>query len=486
MNTAEKILEQYKTITMIQYLEQVLDWDSEVNLPCAGYTYRAEQAAWLAGVVHQKLTEPKFVDDVLSYVPGDNALQNDEIAHIRRMVELEQKIPEKLRKEKARLSAKAGGLWEAAKQSGDDSEFLPILTQIIHLEHEYCKCKGFEKDIYDALLDDYDRNLSYSFVEKLFNNLVPQLKELINNAKEAGGKLRFFADKAKQEKLSRIIMNEIGMDLQRSRLDISTHPFTATLGIGDVRITTNYDENNFTSSMFSTLHEGGHALYELETQRIFRDSPCASIVSLAQHESQSRFFENVIGRSRAFCEYIFPQLKELFLPEGITPEVFHGCVNSVSYTPIRVDSDELYYNLHIALRTKLEHSLINDDLQPKDLSDAWDYEFELLFNKKPESKKDGYLQDVHWSCGLFGYFPTYTIGNLIAAQLATKVNNETGIFDRAFNKNSIPAIKEWLCKNFYVHGNRYCTEDLVKKVTGQPLSTDSLIADLKKRYCGER
>ena len=174
------------------------------------------------------------------------------------------------------------------------------------------------------------------------------------------------------------------------------------------------------------------------------------------------------------------------MPEDITPEIFHDSVNSVSYTPIRVDSDELYYNLHIALRTKLEHSLINDDLQPKDLSDAWDYEFELLFNKKPESKKDGYLQDVHWSCGLFGYFPTYTIGNLIAAQLATKINSDTGIFDKVFDKNSIPTVKEWLCKNFYVHGNRYCTEDLVKKVTGQSLSTDSLIADLKKRYCGER
>ena len=483
MSKATNILKHYKDITMIQYLEQILDWDSEVNLPSQAYAYRAEQAAWLAGVVHQKLTEPKFVEDVLSFVPGDNELQNDEIAHIKRIVELEQKIPEQLRTEQARLSATAGGAWENAKKTGDDSEFLPILTQIIQLEREYCKCKGFEKDIYDALLDDYDRNLSYSFVENLFDNLVPQLQNLIADAKEDKGSLRFFADKSKQEKLSNFIIQEIGLDPTRSRLDVSTHPFTATLGIGDVRITTNYDENNFTSSMFSTLHEGGHALYELETQAIFADSPCASIVSLAQHESQSRFFENTIGRSKAFCNYIFPQLKDLLLPDNITPEIFHSCVNSISYTPIRVDSDELYYNLHIALRTKLEHELINGNLQAADLNTAWNEEFYRLFGKKLQSKKDGYLQDVHWSSGLFGYFPTYTIGNLIAAQVAKKIDNDTAVFSKDFDKNSIPVIKDWLRKNFYIHGNRCCTEDFVKKVTSESLSPDALIEDLKRRYC---
>ena len=192
---------------------------------------------------------------------------------------------------------------------------------MIKLEREYCDCKGFENDAYDALLDDYDRNLSYSSVENLFNDLIPQLQELLAHAKEDKGELRFFADKSKQEKLSNIIIQEIGLDPTRSRLDVSTHPFTATLGVGDVRITTNYDENNFTSSMFSTLHEGGHALYELETQNIFGDSPCASIVSLAQHESQSRFFENIVGRSKAFCEYIFPQLSKIILPENYTAAV---------------------------------------------------------------------------------------------------------------------------------------------------------------------
>ena len=482
MNKADKILKQYKNITLIQYLEQILDWDSEVNLPSGGYEYRAEQAAWLASVVHQKLTDPEFVNDVLSFIPDNNGLQKDEIAFIKRVVELEQKIPEKLREKQARLSAKAGGIWEEAKKSGDDSDFIQILNQMIKLEREYCDCKGFENDAYDALLDDYDRNLSYSSVENLFNDLIPQLQELLAHAKEDKGELRFFADKSKQEKLSNIIIQEIGLDPTRSRLDVSTHPFTATLGVGDIRITTNYDENNFTSSMFSTLHEGGHALYELETQNIFGDSPCASIVSLAQHESQSRFFENIVGRSKAFCEYIFPQLSKIILPENITAETFHRCVNSVSYTPIRVDSDELYYNLHIALRTKLEHELINGNLQASDLNEAWNQEFERLFNKKLQSKKDGYLQDVHWSSGLFGYFPTYTIGNLIAAQVAQKLNNDTAIFSGKFDKDSIPTIKAWLRKNFYIHGNKYCTEDFVKKVTGEALNAKPLIEDLKKRY----
>lgn len=483
MNSIEKILKQYKNISMIQFIEQILDWDSEVNLPSGGYIYRAEQAAWLAGVVHEKLTNRDFADTVMSFIPTDNDLLNNEIAHIKRIVELEQKIPQKLREEQARLSAKAGGIWEEAKKSGDDSQFIQILTQMIQLEREYCNCKGFNETPYDALLDDYDRNLCYSFVENLFNRLVPQLQELINNAKEDSGELHFFADKTKQEKICRIIIKELELDPNRSRLDVSTHPFTATLGIGDVRITTNYDENNFTSSMFSTLHEGGHAIYELETQNIFGDSPCAAIVSLAQHESQSRFFENIVGRSKAFCEYIFPQLQAVVLPENSKLETFIQCVNSISYTPIRVESDELYYNLHIALRTKLEYNLISEKLQVKDLNEAWNHEFELLFNKKPQNKKEGYLQDVHWANGLFGYFPTYTIGNLIAAQVAEKLSDDTSVFSKTFDKNSIPTIKNWLRENFYIHGNSFCTEELVKKVTGKALSSQPLISDLKKRYC---
>ena len=195
MNKADKILKQYKNITLIQYLEQILDWDSEVNLPSGGYEYRAEQAAWLASVVHQKLTDPEFVNDVLSFIPDNNGLQKDEIAFIKRVVELEQKIPEKLREEQARLSAKAGGIWEEAKKSGDDSDFIQILNQMIKLEREYCDCKGFENDAYDALLDDYDRNLSYSSVENLFNDLIPQLQELLAHAKEDKGELRFFEKK---------------------------------------------------------------------------------------------------------------------------------------------------------------------------------------------------------------------------------------------------------------------------------------------------
>ncbi|MCH5149330.1 MAG: carboxypeptidase M32 [Spirochaetales bacterium] len=483
MNSTKKILEHYKNILMIQFIEQILDWDSEVNLPSGGYAYRAEQAAWLAGVVHEKLTNRDFTDSIMSFIPTDNNLLNNEIAHIKRIVELEQKIPQKLREEQARLSAKAGGIWEDAKKSGDDSQFIRVLEQIIQLEREYCDCKGFNETPYDALLDDYDENLCYSFVENLFDTLVPQLQELIHNAKEDSGELYFFADKTTQEKICRIIIKELGLDPNRSRLDVSTHPFTATLGLGDVRITTNYNENNFTSSMFSTLHEGGHAIYELETQSIFGDSPCASIVSLAQHESQSRFFENIVGRSKAFCEYIFPQLQAVVLPENIKSETFTQCVNSISYTPIRVDSDELYYNLHIALRTKLEYSLISGKLQVKDLNEAWNHEFELLFNKTPQNKKEGYLQDVHWSSGLFGYFPTYTIGNLIAAQIAEKLNDDTDIFSKTFDKNSIPAIKNWLRENFYIHGNSLCTEELAKKVTGKVLSSQPLISDLKKRYC---
>lgn len=483
MNSTEKLLKQYKTISIMQSIEQILDWDSEVNLPSGGYAYRAEQAAWLAGVVHEKLTDREFADGVMSFIPADDDLLNDEMAHIRRIVELELKIPQKLREEQARLSAKAGGIWENAKESGDDSQFIEILAQMIRLEREYCDCKGFTETPYNALLDDYDRNLSYSFVEKLFNELVPELQGLISNAKKDSGALNFFADKAKQEKVCRMIMKELSLDPNRSRLDVSTHPFTATLGIGDVRITTNYDENNFTSSMFSTLHEGGHAVYELETQNILGDSPAAVIVSLAQHESQSRFFENIVGRSKAFCEYIFPQLQATILPSDITFETFLQCVNSVSYTPIRVDSDELYYNLHIALRTKMEYGLINGDLQVKDLNEAWNHNFKLLFDKEPQNKKEGYLQDVHWASGLFGYFPTYTIGNLIAAQTAEKLESDTGVFSKTFDSDGIPTIKKWLRENFYIHGNRLCTDELVKKVTGKPLSSHALISDLKKRYC---
>lgn len=491
MKLYQKVIQQYREIAVLESLEQVLNWDTEVNLKRDGYRYRGEQTGFLAKQLHKRLTDRNFVDRVDALLDSSeyenlSYLQKQEILFVKRKIDLETKIPVKLREGMARIAAIATGVWKEAKHSGDYTVYLRLLEKLIQLAREYCEYKGYKEDPYDALLDDYDRGLTYRAVNEWFSTLVPELQRIIAQVKEIQCDFLFRRmEIGIQRKICEVLVRTMELDENKIRLDESTHPFTATLGLSDVRITTNYDPFHFTGSIFSTLHEGGHAVYELGGQTSFGISPCGSITSMALHESQSRFFENCVGRSQAFIEYFFPMIRSLSQPilDDVCPQEFYHAVNQIYYTPIRVNADEVYYNLHIALRTELEHQLINGDLRVSDLNDCWNEQFRFYFHKEIFDKREGYLQDIHWVDGLFGYFPTYTMGNLIAAQLAETLQEETGIFSRSFTDSSFSVIRQWLQKSLYSLGNILTSGEAVRKITGRELSSEALICDLKKRYC---
>ena len=485
MDVYNKVIKHYKQITLINHITGLLDWDMNVNLPPHGYESRGEQMAYCAKTKHLLLIDEKF-NDLIDELQGDTSLSErmkSEISFIKHKVEIQKKIPVALVEELAILSSIATGKWEQAKETGDDSDYLPVLNTIFTLTREYAQCKGFVNDPYNALLDDYDRGLTYSIVESLFSTVKEKTLTILNTRKIENNNYNWEdVSVANQKIISDRIIDFLGIDRNKLILSESTHPFTATVGNGDVRITTAYTENDFLSSIYSTLHEAGHALYELGVHKEFGDSPCGDIVSLSLHESQSRFYENCIGRSRSFIEFFFPIIKEVCNDQfaSISVDQFYAAVNKISDTPIRIESDEINYNLHIILRTKIERDLINKTIDVTDINEIWNKEFYDMFNKKIIDKRSGYLQDIHWAGGGIGYFPTYTMGNIIATQFAKLLNDETGVLNKPFSKQSFTTISGWFQNRLYRYGNTLTSFDLVTKVTGNAIDPLPLIHYLSR------
>lgn len=488
----EKILETFNDISNLNYALSLLNWDQSTYITKKGHQSRSEVTETLTKISHDMLISDKLYELLTDIIEKNdfnnlNDFQKKEIIKIKNDVEKARKIPTKLAGEIAGTTSMGMAAWQEAKKSNDDKGFLPILEKIFQLKIEYANLIGFQENPYDALLDDYDRGLKYSGIKPLFNLLEKELKKILEKINKNNIISDDFLckeyDTGKQWDFGINILKKMGLDADSFRQDTSTHPFTTHIGISDIRITTNITKDNFQKGLFSTIHEGGHALYEINVKNHFLKSPFAFLDSLSLHESQSRFYENIIGRSLLFWDNYYEELKNIF-PEQlrqVTIKNFYRAINKVEKSPIRTESDEVTYNLHIILRTQLENDLINKKINIKNINEIWNEKTNEIFGFYPQSKSQGYMQDIHWSDGLFGYFPTYTLGNLISAQLYYTMQENIGTFKK-INDEKLKEIYNWFNENIYKKGSIYTSNESVRIITGEDLNSDYFIKYIKEKY----
>jgi carboxypeptidase Taq len=473
----------------LQEIQQLLEWDQQVIMPRKGAEQRANQQAALAALAHRRLADPAF-GELLSGVE-DGAAGDEDLAadarEARRAYDRAVKIPEALVAERAKACALAQVAWEEAKPRDDFASFEPHLAKVLDLTRRVAEAVGTENR-YDALLDEYEPGMTEAELKVLFSDLRGRLVRLMDKLLGASRRpsqevLRRHYPAAGQEAFGIRVAKDMGYDFDAGRLDRSVHPFTSGT-FGDVRITTRYDERYLSTALFGTLHEAGHALYEqgLDPER-YRN-PAGAYCSLGVHESQSRFWENLIGRSMPFWRHYLPVLKERFpgVLDGESVEGFYGAVNVCQPSLIRVEADEVTYNLHIILRFELESALVSGTLRTKDLPGAWNEKTKAILGIVPPSDQTGVLQDIHWSAGLFGYFPTYALGNLYAAQFMEALRADLPDLDARLSGGDLLPVKAWLNARVHRQGRKYLPQDLCLRITGRHLSADASMAYLSAKF----
>ncbi len=488
-----------KKITMINHLTQTLEYDLEVNAPKKAFSERAKQMAWCELEAH-KLSSSDYIKDLLFDLgateenPEGNGESDYEKALIRsrfKAFSRAKKIPEEHIEKKQDIFAKAYDQWVVARKTDDFDSFVPFLEDVINIEKaeaSYLKKEG--QSLYDALLNDYEEGMTSEKLDELFDPLEEFLVPLVAKYKKMEVEDSFLYEKydeKKQETFAIEILKKMGFDFGRGTLALAPHPFTSTLGSDDVRITTRYTDPNFCDPLSSTIHEGGHALYEMNASKgQLKTTSLSDGVSMGFHESQSRFWENIILKSPAFWDTWYIKLKEIFPVQlkDVSKEAFVKAINKVTPSYIRVNADEVTYNLHIILRYRLEKRLIEGSLAVKDLAKEWNRLFEELFLIKINKDSEGCLQDVHWASGLFGYFPTYSLGNFYSAQLLDKMEKDFKVEDLSevlSLENGISMISSWLNENVHSKGSLYTPEVLIKQITNKTLDSKYFTQYLEKK-----
>ncbi|MCX7830871.1 MAG: carboxypeptidase M32, partial [Acidobacteria bacterium] len=449
---------------------------------------RAYSVSVLAKIIHDTIVAEETEEAVYNF---ENKVETEwDKAHLReakKQIEKQKKIPSALVAEKSKRTIIAQSVWEKTKPLSDFQAFLPYLEGVVEITKEIAKC-GDSANPYNFLLDDYEPYITTEELDPLFENLKNGLKELVRkysvkdveNRKKAVSK---YVSIANQEKIGRFFLDEIGFDFERGRMDISAHPFTSGT-MGDVRLTTRYNERFLPTSLFGVLHEGGHALYEQGLDKENFRFPAGQACSLGIHESQSRFWENLIGRSKGFWQNYFKRLNQLAdnAFDGVSLDDFFKGINCVSPTYIRVEADEVTYNLHIILRYEIEKELINGSLKPKDLPEMWNEKFYDFFGVKPPTFSEGVMQDVHWSVGLIGYFPTYTLGNLYSGMIKEAIEKEMGSLDELSINGKLKQLRDWLKEKIHSKGRFYPPKELILKTTNENMSEKPFLDYLTKKY----
>ncbi len=474
-------------------IASVLHWDERTMMPPAGGENRAEQITLVAGFCHKRWVDPKFVEQVgeLAESPLIDEPQSDAAVNIRRLkrdVDKRTKLPQALVEELTRTAVLGQQVWEKARAENDFAAFRPILEKTIGLKRQEAEALGYPQCPYDALLDEYEPEMLTADAAKVLAGLREQLVPLVGAIRESGRQpdvsiltRKFPIDR--QESFGRKAAAAIGFDFNRGRLDVTAHPFCTGLGPNDCRILTRYDEGYFNGAFFGILHESGHGIYDQGLPREHYGLPLGEAVSLGIHESQSRLWENLVGRSRAFWEYFYPDAREHF-PDalGDVPlDDFYFAINDVRPSLVRVEADEATYNLHILVRFELEQALLDGDLPVADLPGAWNEKYRKYLGVAPSGDADGVLQDVHWSGGAVGYFPTYTLGNLNASQLFAKAQQDLGNLDDQFARGEFLPLRQWLGEKIHWQGRRWSAAELVERVTGKPLGPEPLMEHLRAK-----
>ena len=485
-------------IQKLLHIKALLEWDQETYLPRRAVSERAEQIALMEGIIHDKIVSPEFGEllDAMGASaenPCGTLTISDEnkglVRAVYRRYMRYNAVPNDLNMELARQTSLAQARWFNARKISDYSIFQPNLKTLINLFQQKTKCIGYREHPYDALLDEYEPWMTTKQLDILCSSMAEQLKLLAGKIMEKGNSVGIdlfdkHFDIEKQKKFALFILGKMGFDFQRGRVDISVHPFTTTLGKSDVRITTRYITGLFNSGLFGLMHEGGHGLYELGFSKDILNTILANGTSLGIHESQARFWENFIGKSHSFWKAFFPELQKLFPEEltGVDTLTFYKAVNTVKPSLIRVEADEVTYNLHIILRYRLEKALITGDLSTDDLPEAWRSESQSLLGVKPATDEEGVLQDIHWASGAFGYFPTYCLGNMYSAQFYhTLTTHKPQILDEMAGGNLFPVFN-WLRENIHYYGSIYSAEELCRKITGESLNDGYFITYLEEKF----
>jgi len=490
MNTShyDRLVHLGKETQLVADAQALLGWDQEVLLPRSGVSYRAEQMAWFSGWLHNKFTAEE-VGDWISGAETEVTVPEGK-ANIREWkhnYEREIQLPESLVREFAETQVHAKSTWAEARAKNDFSRFAPALTRLIEICREQAERWGYEEHLYDALIDKFERggttNVLTTTLGALRNDLIPVVEAAVAKPLPDVSKFRAHYPIADQEAFNRRVAEAIGFDFSAGRIDTAVHPFCSGMAPFDTRLTTRYDENDFSSSLFGVLHETGHGLYEQGLRKEFRGEPVGNSASLGVHESQSRLWENHVGRSRGFwnkwlpvaAEY-FPHLKKVSLDEMV------AYVNRTELSHIRVEADEVTYDLHILLRFEIEKDLFSGDLKVADIPGEWNSRFEKYFGLPVTKDSEGCLQDIHWSMGIFGYFPTYSLGNINAAHLAAAAVRQDPSLTQAMDKADYSGLLDWMRKNIHEKGSLYLPSELVTKAAGSPPDATALIEHLKLRY----
>jgi carboxypeptidase Taq len=487
------LLEHFIETAGYDSIKRLLGWDQRTCLPPGGHAHRGSQLALLAGLLSRRMTDPA-IGEMLAEVENSTlihdplAVESVNVREWRRLYDRACKIPEALAIELARAASEGEPAWQAARRNNDWKAFLPHLKRIVDLKRQEAAALAEGSELYDGLIHDFEPGEGTRNIQPLFEKLAKALVELLDRIAGSerppdpdllGGDFPLGA----QEILIREVLERIGYDLDGGRIDRSAHPFTAIIGPGDVRITTRFDPSNFTMALFSAIHEAGHALYEQGLPAEHWGTPCGEPVSMGIHESQSLLWENMVGRSTAFWKHFSPLAGKCFpLLNGIPFGEFHSALNVVRPSLIRTEADEVTYNLHIILRFELELALIRAELRPEELVDAWNDKMRKYLGVVPPDYSTGVMQDVHWSEGAFGYFPSYALGTMYAAQFYAKAEKDLGHLEDSFARGEFGPFVKWLRENIHSHGSRYLPRDLVKVVTGEELTTNYFIEYLSRKY----
>ncbi len=484
-----------KETALLESTAGVLNWDERTYMPRAGAPLRADQISLLAGMIHDRFTDKK-VGDLLDELVDSELTKDPEsaeavnIRETKRNYDKETKLPGDLVKEITKTTTLAQGEWVKARKNNDFKHFLPWFEKVVDLSRQVAEAYGYEDDMYDALLDNYEPWMKSKEVDTVFTELRKDLVTLLEKIKNAPRKpdksiVERDYDVSLQRVFGETVAQTMGYSFDSGRLDITTHPFCTGLGPGDTRITTRYNPKRLNDALFGTMHEAGHGLYEMgiEKDKYF-GTPMGSSASLGIHESQSRMWENQVGRSLPFWHYFFPIAQKMFRDSlgDVKLDDFYAAINNVEPSYIRVEADEATYNLHILLRYELERPLLKGDLKPADVPGEWNDRFEKYFGVKVDKDPNGCLQDVHWSAGLIGYFPTYTLGNLYSAMFFDQAKKEMSDLHDMFERGELLPLREWLREKIHKHASRYKAIDLGKKVTGEVLSHKPLMAYMNAKF----
>ena len=465
----------------------VLDWDQQTYMPEGGNAARARHAEALSRMAHEIFTADATrgaLEAARGEAEGDDALM---IPVVSRDLDLATKLPTALVAKKAGLASLAHEEWVKARAANDFASFAPTLEKMFDIAREEAEHLGYgDGEMYDALLDQYEQGATAAEARAMFDALkgpqVALVKEIAQRPETDDAILYGDWPEAKQREFSLKLIAAIGYDMDRGRLDKAPHPFCTTFSVGDVRLTTRY-KDYLPSAIFGSLHEAGHGVYEQGSPMAWDGTPLAGGVSLGLHESQSRTWENIVGRSKPFWSRFLPDLQATFPGLGqVKLDEFYRKINKVRPTLIRVEADELTYNLHVLVRFEIEQAILNGDLKVTDLPDAWNAKYEEYLGITPDSDANGCLQDVHWSMGSIGYFPTYTMGNVLSYAIWRKLQEAVGDTDALMAAGHFEPILGWLEENLYRYGRSIPPKELVVKITGEPMNPQPYLDGLSAKY----